>query len=106
MSLHDIKNAPGDYEQQLFPLDSGDHEKQPSPFNAKEAFKQDEIETAFDSCSSLGVLDSERDIATHIISVHDDSNLNPWTLRAFVVGLGLSAFGSVLGKVFFLRLIF
>ena len=105
MSLPDVKNAPGDHEQQLFPLDSGDHEKQPSPFNAKEAFKQDEIETAFDSCSSLGVLDSERDIATHIISVHDDPNLNPWTLRAFVVGLGLSAFGGVLGKVFLLCLI-
>ena len=44
------------------------------------------------------VLSSERDIATHIVSVHDDPTLNPWTIRAFVIGLGLSAFGSVLGK--------
>ena len=74
------------YEKQLFPLD------------AKQAFKLGEIDFTRNSNSSFGVLDSERDIATNIISVHDDPNLNPWTLRAFVVGFGLSAFGGVLGK--------
>ena len=66
----------------------------------KDAVKQGEVELGHDSDISFGVLDSEQDIATHIISVHDDPNLNPWTLRAFVVGLGLSAFGGVLGKAF------
>ena len=62
--------------------------------------KQDEIESSCNSDSNFAVLHSERDIATNIISVHDDPNLNPWTLRAFVIGFGLSAFGGVLGKSF------
>ena len=73
-------------------------EKQLSLLDAKQAFKLDESESTHNNDSSLGVLDSERDIATNIISVHDDPNLNPWTLRAFVIGFGLSAFGGVLGK--------
>lgn len=44
------------------------------------------------------VLENERDIATRVISVADDPSLNPWTIRAFVIGIGLSAFGGVLGK--------
>jgi hypothetical protein len=79
MSLPSVKNALADYE------------KQPSPLDAK----QDEIESARNSDSSIGVLDSERDIATNIISVHDDPNLNPWTLRTFVIGFGLSAFSKL-----------
>jgi hypothetical protein len=66
--------------------------------------KQEDIdsESACNSTgnSNFGVLHSERDIATNIINVHDDPNLNPWTLRAFVIGLGLSAFGGVLGLSF------
>jgi hypothetical protein len=44
------------------------------------------------------VLQNERDIVTHVISVHDDPSLNPWTFRSFFIGVGLSAFGGVLGK--------
>ncbi|KAG5338122.1 hypothetical protein C0989_008200 [Termitomyces sp. Mn162] len=44
------------------------------------------------------VLEDEREIATRVISVEDDPSLNPWTIRAFVIGIGLSAFGGVLGK--------
>ena len=43
------------------------------------------------------VLHTEREIATHVISVDDDPSLNPWTFRAFFLGLGLSAFGGSLG---------
>lgn len=43
------------------------------------------------------VLHTERDIATHVITVDDDPSLNPWTFRAFFLGLGLSAFGGSLG---------
>ena len=77
-----------------------DYEKQLSPLDEKLAFKLVEIESARTSDNNFGVLDSEQDIATNIISVHDDPNLNPWTLRAFVIGFGLSAFGGVLGKSF------
>ena len=86
MSLPVVKNPLTDYEIQLSTLD------------AKQAFNLDEFESAHNSDSDFGVLDSERDIATNIIAIHDDPNLNPWTLRAFVIGFGLSAFGGVLGK--------
>jgi hypothetical protein len=45
------------------------------------------------------VLHDERQIATHVISVDDDSSLNPWTFRSFFIGLGLSAFGASLGMI-------
>ena len=77
-----------------------DFEKQISLSDGKDAFKQAEV-----GQHEFAVLSSERDIATHIVSIHDDPSLNPWTVRAFVIGLGLSAFGGVLGKFSILRLI-
>ena len=96
MSLTDVKTS-SDYEKQIPSLHSDE----------KDAFKQAEVDSAHDSDSDFAVLSTERDIATHIVSVHDDPTLNPWTIRAFVIGLGLSAFGGVLGKsnFAFLRLI-
>ncbi|KAG2083003.1 OPT oligopeptide transporter protein-domain-containing protein [Suillus cothurnatus] len=53
------------------------------------------VETAtVDADNEQGVLSDERDIATHVISVDDNAFLNPWTLRAFFIGLGLSTFGG------------
>jgi len=58
------------------------------------------VETAtVDADNEQGVLSDERDIATHVISVDDNASLNPWTLRAFFIGLGLSTFGGVLGEL-------
>ena len=82
-----VKNTLPDHEKQLSPLDN-------------EKDKQGDISSAPESDIDFGVLDSERDIATNIIIVQDDPSLNPWTLRAFVLGFGLSAFGGVLGKSF------
>ena len=82
MSLSD--KTPSDYEKQI-------------PSLHKDAFNQADVDSAHDT-DDFAVLDTERDIATHIVSVHDDPTLNPWTIRAFVIGLGLSAFGGVLGK--------
>jgi len=45
------------------------------------------------------ILETERDIATNIISAEDDPTLSPWTLRAFFIGGILSAFGGVLGAI-------
>ena len=91
------------------PLPDLDYEKQiPSPHSDdKDAFKQAKVDSDLDSDSDFAVLSSERDIATNIISLQDDPTLNPWTIRAFVIGLGLSAFGGVLGrsKFAFLRFI-
>ena len=93
MSLSGVKTPP-DSEKEASHLHSDD----------KDGFRQAEIN---DSDSDFGVLSSERDIATHIVSVHDDPTLNPWTIRAFVIGLGLSAFGGVLctSTFTFLRLV-
>ncbi|KAJ6531964.1 OPT oligopeptide transporter protein-domain-containing protein [Mycena capillaripes] len=69
----------------------------PSPLDEKQDLKGD-IETAQEpSTDEFAVLEDERDIATHIITVADDETLNPWTLRVLILGLGLSAFGGVLG---------
>lgn len=62
-----------------------------------------EIATA-DAHSEEVVLSNERDIATHVISVDDDTTLSPWTFRTFFLGIGLSTFGGVLGE--FLRVRF
>jgi hypothetical protein len=59
-----------------------------------------DVETVtVDAHSEEAVLSDERDIATHVISVEDDITLNPWTFRAFFLGISLSAFGGVLGEL-------
>lgn len=59
--------------------------------------KQDVEAASIEVESTEGVLQDERAIATHVISLSDDPSLNPWTFRAFFIGIGLSAFGGVLG---------
>jgi OPT family oligopeptide transporter len=49
------------------------------------------------------VLDDARDITTHVILVEDDPSLNPWTFRAFFLGIGLSAFGGVLAEIYYFK---
>ncbi|KAI0030545.1 OPT oligopeptide transporter protein-domain-containing protein [Vararia minispora EC-137] len=60
-----------------------------------------DVETA--SEGSTAVLESERDIATHVISIDDDPSLSPWTFRAFFLGIGLSAFGGVLAEIYYFK---
>jgi hypothetical protein len=61
---------------------------------------QGDVETAtVDAHSEEAVLSDERDIATHVISMEDDITLNPWTFRAFFLGISLSTFGGVLGEL-------
>ncbi|OJA14724.1 hypothetical protein AZE42_11274 [Rhizopogon vesiculosus] len=63
-----------------------------------------DVETAaVDLDSEKAVLSTEREIATHIISVDDDPTLNPWTFRAFFIGLGLSTFGGVLAEIYYFK---
>ncbi|KAG1861314.1 OPT oligopeptide transporter protein-domain-containing protein [Suillus subluteus] len=49
------------------------------------------------------VLQNEREIATHIISMDDDPSLNPWTFRTFFIGLGLSASGGSLAQIYYFK---
>jgi len=65
------------------------------PYNERKNSKN--VEVFGDDDSNIGVLENEHDIATHVVSIQDNFALNPWTLRAFIIGLGLSAFGAVLG---------
>jgi hypothetical protein len=81
----------------MAPYGNNFNEKSLGVPDEKSAFKQVDTESNEDSDSDGMVLRNERDIATHIITVHDDETLNPWTFRAFLLGIGLSAFGGVLG---------
>ncbi|KAI0001375.1 OPT oligopeptide transporter protein-domain-containing protein [Russula compacta] len=49
------------------------------------------------------VLQNERDLVTHVISVEDDPSLNPWTFRSFFIGIGLSTFGGVLAEIYYFK---
>ncbi|KAF7312525.1 OPT oligopeptide transporter [Mycena indigotica] len=81
-----------------------DEKHTPSPVDEKGGLKRDDIETANEPAEGeFAVLDDERDIATHVIMVEDDESLNPWTVRAFVLGLGLSAFGGVLAEIYYFK---
>ncbi|KAG2111688.1 OPT oligopeptide transporter protein-domain-containing protein [Suillus discolor] len=63
-----------------------------------------DIETSTgEDTDDIAVLQNERDIATHVISVDDDPSLNPWTFRAFFIGLGLSAFGGSLAQIYYFK---
>ncbi|KAJ7031406.1 OPT oligopeptide transporter protein-domain-containing protein [Mycena alexandri] len=85
--------------------DDGSDEKVPSsPLDEKKDFRGD-IETAHEVSSTpeFAVLENERDIATHVITVADDPSLNPWTIRTLIIGLGLSAFGGVLAEIYYFK---
>ncbi|KAG1832079.1 OPT oligopeptide transporter protein-domain-containing protein [Suillus variegatus] len=63
-----------------------------------------DVETSTgEDTDEITVLQNERDIATHVISVDDDPSLNPWTFRAFFIGLGLSAFGGSLAQIYYFK---
>ncbi|KZV86717.1 OPT superfamily oligopeptide transporter [Exidia glandulosa HHB12029] len=49
------------------------------------------------------VIEDERQLVTHVISIDDDPSLSPWTFRAWVIGLGLSAFGGVLAEIYYFK---
>ncbi|KAJ7067142.1 OPT oligopeptide transporter protein-domain-containing protein [Mycena amicta] len=81
-----------------------DEKLSPSPVDEKQDLKAGDIETAHEPAEGeFAVLENERDIATHVIVVEDDESLNPWTLRAFILGLGLSAFGGVLAEIYYFK---
>lgn len=42
-------------------------------------------------------------MVTKTLDISDDPTENPYTFRAFVIGLGLSAFGAVLAEIFYFR---
>lgn len=70
----------------------------PTVSDEKSYQEKQDVETASTEAeSTAAILQDERDIATHVISISDDPSLNPWTLRAFIIGIGLSTFGGVLG---------
>ncbi|KAF5655389.1 peptide transporter [Fusarium sp. NRRL 25303] len=48
-------------------------------------------------------LETAEDIVTHVIQVDDDPTMNPWTIRMFAVGIGLSAFGAVLQEIMYFK---
>ena len=73
---------------------TSDSEKNPSLIKDVENTSVD----GDDSSDDGRVLSDARDLVAHVISIEDDPSLNPWTFRVLVIGIGLSAFGGVLGK--------
>ncbi|KAF8271942.1 OPT oligopeptide transporter protein-domain-containing protein [Lactarius quietus] len=67
----------------------------------KQPYPKTDVEST--TGTDTAVLRNERDTVTHIISVHDDPSLNPWTLRSFVLGIGLSAFGGILAEIYYFK---
>lgn len=97
----------------MIPMATGAVERTPSvtgekSFDAKEEksyYVEGDIETSTQEAETDEnvVLQNEREIATHVISVDDDPSLNPWTFRAFFIGLGLSAFGGSLAQIYYFK---
>ncbi|KAF9241516.1 OPT oligopeptide transporter protein-domain-containing protein [Melanogaster broomeanus] len=86
------------------PLDASKTDKVPSVSDEKSYYEKNDVETAIGEVDSEEIiLHDERDIATHVISVSDDPSLNPWTFRAFFIGIGLSAFGGVLAQIYYFK---
>lgn len=72
-----------------------------SEISEKTPYTKNDVESTTGTDSL--VLQDERDLVTHIISVHDDPSLNPWTFRSFFIGIGLSAFGGVLAEIYYFK---
>ncbi|KAH8985991.1 OPT oligopeptide transporter protein-domain-containing protein [Lactarius hatsudake] len=68
----------------------------------KDPYSKSDVESTTGS-GTTAVLRNERDLVTHVISVHDDPSLNPWTFRAFFIGIGLSTFGGVLAEIYYFK---
>ncbi|KAK0385397.1 hypothetical protein NLU13_7873 [Sarocladium strictum] len=49
------------------------------------------------------VIDNAKDLITHVLHVEDDPNASPWTFRAFLIGLMLCVFASVLQQIFYFK---
>ena len=79
--------------------DRSGKETLPSVNDEKSLNEKHDVEAATTEVDNteFAVLKDERDIATHVVSISDDPSLNPWTFRAFFIGIGLSTFGGVLG---------
>ncbi|KAL5526996.1 hypothetical protein ACEPAF_8725 [Sanghuangporus sanghuang] len=49
------------------------------------------------------VIETDIDVATRLISLEDDTTQPVLTFRMWVLGIGLSCFGAVLGQIFYFR---
>ncbi|CAA7263920.1 unnamed protein product [Cyclocybe aegerita] len=48
-------------------------------------------------------IETDVDVATRLISLEDDPTLPAFTFRMWLLGIGLSCFGAVLGQIFYFR---
>jgi hypothetical protein len=84
------------------PDEASSDEKAPNPTDEKVYHSNADVESTQESEETDNlVLADERDIATHVVTIQDDPFANPWTFRAFFIGIGLSAFGGVLAEIYY-----
>ncbi|VDC00489.1 unnamed protein product [Peniophora sp. CBMAI 1063] len=85
------------------PYEKASNEKSGSLVDVKDVPYTKERDSESLDSGSTAVLQDERDIATHVISIEDDPSLSPWTFRSLVLGIGLSAFGGVLAEIYYFK---
>jgi OPT family small oligopeptide transporter len=86
------------------PDEASSDEKAPNPTDEKVYHSNADVESTQESEETDNlVLADERDIATHVVTIQDDPFANPWTFRAFFIGIGLSAFGGVLAEIYYFK---
>lgn len=80
--------------------------RQDSYPDEKASMNKADVEAGSDSSLSdetAEVIHDSAALVTQVISVEDDPTLNPWTIRAWVIGAGLSTFGGVLAEIFYFK---
>ncbi|KAI9442371.1 OPT oligopeptide transporter protein-domain-containing protein [Lactarius indigo] len=87
----------------LAPEPSFSNEKQAGFETSEKVTYYSKVDAEATTETIVTALQNERDIVTHVISVHDDPSLNPWTFRSFFIGIGLSAFGGILAEIYYFK---
>ncbi|SZF01377.1 unnamed protein product [Blumeria hordei] len=56
-----------------------------------------------ENSAAVTVSRNAQDMVLRALKTDDDPSLNPWTLRMFLIGIGLSSFGSILATIFMFK---
>ncbi|KAI0043670.1 OPT-domain-containing protein [Auriscalpium vulgare] len=72
----------------------------PDEKHLADVFSDKEVDTDSSDSVSDKVIEKAEDVAVQIISTEDDPELPVFTFRTIFLGVGLSAFGAVLGTIY------
>ncbi|KAM7183157.1 OPT oligopeptide transporter domain containing protein [Rhypophila sp. PSN 637] len=101
--LEKIENIPVYSQSAVTPVHSTLDGSSNAPYAEKEVHNPDPIVLESAEITKDIHLDTALQLVTKTLDITDDPTENPYTFRAFVIGLGLSAFGAVLAEIFYFR---